>query len=106
MTILYDEKCKFCTSFTKWALKKNKNFILFPIRSKEAKNLLKTKGITFINLQTIYYIDNFVFLKSKAIFKILAKTNSLYKILCVFSFLPIKFTDFFYTIFAKYRHKF
>ena len=105
MTIIYDGNCKFCVRFASWAKTNNPDFVLLSNRDKNARSLLRSKGINFINLFTIYYVDNNVLIKSKAVFKILSNTKSPYKLLCIFSHLPVQFTDYFYNIFSKYRHR-
>jgi predicted DCC family thiol-disulfide oxidoreductase YuxK len=106
MIIIFDNNCKFCTSFANWAKNKNSKFQTQPVRSKEARQLLKEKGIQFINLQTVYYIQEDVYTKSKAVLKILNESKTIYKYLYVFRIFPKRITDWLYDIFAKHRHKF
>lgn len=105
--ILYDEKCRFCTRFAHWATEKNSSLAIVPIRSKEAKQLLKKRGAHFIDLQTVYFIkEEKVNTRSLAIFNIAYHLPFPYRLLSVFKFLPRSFTDYCYKIFAKYRTKF
>lgn len=105
MTIIYDSNCKFCVRFVSWAKSRNPDFVLLSNRDKDARLLLRSKGITFINLFTIYYVDSKVLIKSKAVFEILLNTKSHFKFLYVFRHLPTPFTDYFYNIISKYRYK-
>lgn len=105
--IIYDSECKFCTRFSKWSQSNVKTLEIISVRSKEARKLLRDKGIKFIDLQTIYFVnDNEVWVRSKAIFKIFTNFTSPWKFISFFSFLPTSITDFGYKIFAKYRYYF
>lgn len=104
--IIYDEKCDFCIKFSQWCVKKNHKFIVIPIRSKEARQILRKKGIQFIDLQTIHFVDEKeVFNKSRAVFQIFKKLNCPYCFISVGRYLPRVLTDFFYKLFSKYRYK-
>lgn len=104
--ILYDTNCKFCTHFAHWSVKKQKNFSIISIRDNQSKILLRRFGIKFIDLQTIYFIEEQnVFVRSKAVFKILGFLNYPWKLIALFQYLPVKVTDFFYKLFAKYRYR-
>ena len=106
-TIIYDGKCKFCTKFANWSIKENPNLQIISVRDKAAKELLRTNDIKFIDLQTIYFIETSnVFVRSKAVFKILGYVNYPWKAIQLFSFLPVRVTDYFYKKFAKYRYYF
>lgn len=106
-TIVYDNKCKFCTRFANWAIETNPILSILSIREKEAKELLRNLGIRFIDLQTIYFVDETkIYVRSKAIFKICKFFNYPWKIISVFDFLPAILTDYFYKLFAKYRYYF
>ncbi|MEJ5048298.1 DCC1-like thiol-disulfide oxidoreductase family protein [Chryseobacterium culicis] len=105
--IIYDSECKFCTRFSKWSQSNIETLEIISVRSKEARKILRDKGIKFIDLQTIYYVNNNeVWVRSKAIFEILANFTSPWRFISFFSFLPTFFTDFCYKIFAKYRYYF
>lgn len=104
--IIYDDKCEFCTKFSQWCVRKNHKFKTLPIRSKEARHILKQKGIQFIDLNTIHLVDGeYVFNRSKAVFQIFNNFNFPYFFISLGKFLPQIVTDFFYKIFAKYRYK-
>lgn len=105
MIIVYDEKCQFCIKFSEWCVKHNEKFSTIPIRSKEARQILRAKGIQFIDLQTIHFVDEKeVFNKSRAVFQIFKKLNFPYYFISFGRFLPKTITDYFYKAFAKYRY--
>lgn len=107
LTIIYDSNCKFCTYFAAWCVQKNKNFLILSVRDVDAKLRLRNVGIKFIDLQTIYFIEEQnVFVRSKAIFKILGFINYPWRLMSFFKYLPVKMTDYFYKVFAKYRYFF
>ncbi len=107
LNIIYDSNCKFCTRFAHWCAKKQNEFTILSVRDSEAKTLLRNVGIKFIDLQTIYFIEEQnVFVRSKAVFKILTKVNYPWKLIALCQYLPVKFTDYFYKLFAKYRYYF
>lgn len=105
MNIIYDDKCRFCTNFSEWCINKNSKFNILPVRSKEARQILRDKGIQFIDLQTIYFIDeNKVFNRSKAIFNIFKNFSFPYYFISFGMVLPKPITDYFYNIVAKNRY--
>ena len=109
MIVIYDDKCGFCYSFIKLINSRIKkiNFISISVRSENAKKNLRSYGITFIELNTIFLIkNNTLYSKSTAIFLILKQTKLPLKLIAIFSLLPTKITDKAYIIFAKNRHKF
>lgn len=105
--IIYDAECKFCTRFSKWSQSKVTSLEILSVRSKDAKKILRDNEIKFIDLQTIYFVnDNNVYVRSKAIFKIFHNFSSSWRFISLLSILPVRFTDFWYKVFAKYRYYF
>lgn len=105
--ILYDAKCSFCSKIVRYVLIKSNVFTAIPVQNKEARSVLRMHNITFIDLNTIYFIDNkFVYTKSRAIFNIIRYTSFPLKVLFIFSFLPKRLTDKVYLFVAKNRHIF
>lgn len=105
--IIYDANCKFCTRFAYWCTKKRNDFAILSVRDGEAKNILRNLGIKFIDLQTVHFIEKkTVFVRSKAILKILSNINYPWKLIQIFEYLPVNITDYFYKLFAKYRYLF
>ena len=107
MYVLYDEKCKFCTKFSNWISKKNTAVNILPIRSPEAKALLRDRGESFIDLQTVYFVQGrAVFKRSAAVFEVFSHLGQPWKLMSFLGYLPRGFTDYFYKLFAKYRYAF
>jgi len=103
--IIYDGNCRFCLRFVQWCTKINSIFKTLSVREKEAKLLLKEKGLRFIDLQTIYFLeDDKILVRSKAIFAICRKLKYPWKLLAIFEVLPTPLTDYFYRLFAKFRY--
>ena len=72
-TIIYDSNCKFCKKFLKWSQTKVNFLTLESAREKNARKILYNIGVKFVELNTIYFIDDEVFfVRSKAIFRILS----------------------------------
>lgn len=105
MHILYDDQCKFCTKISQWALAQNRDFTAVSMRSPEAKAMLKHHGIQFIDLQTVYFVNNKVSVRSAAVFNILRHIKTPWRWLSIFRFLPSKLTDFIYKWVAKNRYR-
>ncbi len=105
MNIIYDDKCGFCTKFSEWCVRSNNKFITLPVRSKEARQILRAQGIQFIDLQTIYFVNGGeVFNKSRAVFNIFKNFKYPYYFISFGSVLPRFITDFLYKIVAKNRY--
>lgn len=104
--IIYDSKCKFCTKFAEWCRVQNNSFQILPVRDKQARALLKDLDVIFINLNTIYFINNKkLFTKSRAVFEIMELLTFPWHLFSFFKILPLKLTDHFYELFAKYRYQ-
>lgn len=105
--IIYDAKCNFCSRFAAWSILKNPSLISLSVRDNTAKSILRNFGVKFIDLQTIYYInEDIVFVRSRAIFNICKEFKFPWLIIFYFNYLPVRLTDFFYKKFAKYRYYF
>lgn len=108
MTILYDSKCDFCLWFIRFIEAKRQKSVQidkYDLRTIEARQLLKSHGVNFINLNTIYFVDQEVLVKSKAILRIVRKTSFPYSLLYFFNLLPRKMTDVMYDYVARNRYK-
>lgn len=102
MYIIYDEKCTFCTKFSNWSKMQNTHFKILSIRSREAKSILRNRGVKFIDLHTIYFIDEKnVFNRSRAIFNIFSHFVFPYNMFSIMKLVPQFITDYFYKIVAK-----
>jgi predicted DCC family thiol-disulfide oxidoreductase YuxK len=106
MYLLYDDQCKFCCSIARWAKAQNTDFEVWSVRSSESKVLLKSHGINFIDLQTVYFVEGAVHVRSRAAFRLLRHTRIPWRWLSLFRFLPLPLTDFVYNLIAKNRYRF
>lgn len=105
--VLYDGHCNFCVGVVDFLQKKDKQntFEYLPLQKKEARALLKQKGIDFASLKTIYFVDGEkVHKRSKAIFSIFQKLPMPWRFLSGFRILPVFLTDAVYKLIAKYRY--
>jgi predicted DCC family thiol-disulfide oxidoreductase YuxK len=105
MHLLYDDQCKFCCAIALWAKKQNTDFEVWSVRSSESKVLLKSHGINFIDLQTVYFVEGAVHVRSRAAFQLLRHTRRPWRWLSLFRFLPLPLTDFVYNLIAKNRYR-
>lgn len=106
--ILYDGVCNFCNAVVNFVAEKDRknNFRFAPLQSREARAILRSKDEAFVNLKTVYLVDEKgVFKRSQAIFNVFKKLPYPWKLLSAFSVLPASLTDFFYKIIAKNRYK-
>jgi predicted DCC family thiol-disulfide oxidoreductase YuxK len=105
MHLLYDDQCQFCCAIARWAKAQNAEIEVWSVRSTDSKELLKTHGIHFIDLQTVYFVEGAVYVRSRAAFQLIRHTQRPWRWLALFRFLPLSLTDFCYNFIAKNRHK-
>jgi predicted DCC family thiol-disulfide oxidoreductase YuxK len=105
MNLLYDDQCKFCCAIARWAKKQNTDIEIWSVRSADSKELLKSHGINFIDLQTVYFVEGAVHVRSRAAFRLLRHTRFPWRWLSLFRFLPLPLTDFVYNLIAKNRYR-
>jgi predicted DCC family thiol-disulfide oxidoreductase YuxK len=106
--ILYDGVCNFCNAVVNFVISKDetKVFLFAPIQSREARMLLRSLNEPFVNLKTVYLIDQGkVYKKSEAIFHIMKKLPYPWKALAAMGILPVFLTDKCYAFIAKNRYK-
>ena len=107
--IVYDGQCKFCTAAAQFALAHaaSTTLAVIAVQATEARELLRTRGIQFINLNTIYFITpSAVLVKSTAVFAICTQLKAPYKWLSSCAVLPTWLTDGVYNFIAKNRYRF
>lgn len=105
--ILFDGVCNFCNATVNFIIRHDpdKTFLFSPIQAREARALLREKNIAFINLKTVYLVDNNeVYQRSEAVFKMFQKLPYPWKLLSLLRIFPLFITDFFYKTIAKYRY--
>jgi predicted DCC family thiol-disulfide oxidoreductase YuxK len=105
--ILFDGVCNLCNGAVQFVISNdpNKVFKFASLQSEFAQDFLKNHQLPTQKFDTLILIENDkVFVKSKAVFKIV-KYLPKYNWLRIFSFLPIVVSDFFYDIVSKNRLK-
>lgn len=105
MHLLYDDQCKFCCSIARWAKAQNAEIEVWSVRSADSKELLKSQGIHFIDLQTVYFVEGAVHVRSRAAFQLLRHTQRPWRWLALLRLLPLPLTDFVYNLIAKNRYR-
>ncbi len=106
--ICFDGKCQFCIAVVKFIIQRDPKYKLrfAPIQSQQARILLKERGMNFIGLNTIYFIDNQkIYQRSEAVLRILGSMPYPYKALIVFRMIPRSLRDAFYKWFVASRYK-
>lgn len=111
--IFYDEDCFFCQRCVNFLLKRDKKemFLFGPLHGKAAKEILSAKLPNYKDLKTIILVENFlqmkdrVYIRAKAVLKILWIIGGVWKVLGWFHFLPTHFLDCIYVWIANHRKK-
>lgn len=105
--ILFDGVCNLCNGAVQFVLKNDSRnvFKFASLQSDFAQDFLKKHQLPTENFETLILIENDqVFVKSKAVFKIV-KYLPKYAWLRIFRFLPLAISDFCYDIISKNRLK-
>jgi hypothetical protein len=105
--ILFDGVCNLCNGAVQFVLSNDPNnaFKFASLQSEFAQDFLKNHQLPTQNFDTLILIENEeVFIKSKAVFKIV-KYLPKYSWLNIFKFLPVFISDFFYDIVSQNRLK-
>ena len=106
--IFYDGVCNLCNRLVQFILKKDsqRKFRLVAIQSQVGKDLLKRFNITGDTLRTvIVLVEDRIYIRSRAIFKISNELGGFWKFLLIFSVLPVGFNDLIYNLIAKHRYR-
>ena len=106
--ILFDSKCKFCSNLVAYCISKRdkENIVSIAIQNKDARQILRKLNVSFIDLNTIYFVEGEkVYKRSVAIFQISKYLKFPLNTFFIFSFLPIQLTDFIYKWIAKNRYR-
>jgi len=105
--VIYDGECGFCNASVRFILnQKPSDIIRFVSHQSELGTELRnryhvTEGVDSI----IFLAGNQYYVKSKAIFLILEQTNTAWKYLNFFKFIPAIISDFCYDVIARNRHR-
>ena len=106
--VLYDGECGLCNGTVRYiyAHDRDEQFLYCSLQSERGQTLLAERGVTDIQMDTFYYIENEqCFSKSGGALRVLAQLDSGWKWLAVFRFLPCGFRDWFYDRVARNRHE-
>ena len=107
--LFFDSDCLFCNFWVQFVFKKDKKKQIYfaPLQSDyAAKYLFPLVGHQYKNLNTLYlYHEGKVYEKSQAVLKICELLGGYFLFLLIFKLFPTYFSDFFYDLLAKNRHK-
>lgn len=106
--IFYDGECGLCNRSVQFVLKHERNStILFSaLQSNFTKDFFDKHQLPLPDFSTFYfYKGNQLYKKPTAVFNVVPYLKWYWQPLCVFSILPVKFTDSVYNFIAKRRKK-
>ena len=84
-----------------------KNLKFSSLQGKSGQILLSDLKIDLNEFNTVLFkVNDQVYTKSTAVFKIIDSIGGFYKIFLIFNLLPTKFNDWVYSKIAKYRYKY
>ena len=104
--IFYDGCCALCNRFVKFVLRKDEKG-LFSFASLQSEYASKHVPKAYLENtdSVVLQKDREFHIKSKAAFSILRELRTGWKILTVFSFLPVRVTDLIYDLVATSRYR-
>ena len=106
--IFYDGVCNLCNGLVQFILRKDsrRKFRLLALQSKAGKDLLEHYSISGDTLRTvIVLVEDRIYIRSKAIFKIFNELGGFWNLFLIFSVLPVRFNDLIYNLIAKHRYR-
>lgn len=105
--VLFDGICNFCESSVQFIIKNDQsNSLQFAsLQSNIGQQLLVDYKMPTTIDGVVFIENNIAYYKSAAAFKIARYFGGFWKILNIFSVLPLSFTDFVYDIIAKNRYR-
>jgi predicted DCC family thiol-disulfide oxidoreductase YuxK len=105
--VLFDGVCNFCASSVQFIIRhdKTKSLQFASLQSAIAQQLLSDYKMSKSLDGVVFVEDNKAYFKSAAAFRIARYFGGFWKILNVFSILPLFITDFFYDVIANNRYK-
>lgn len=104
--IYFDGICGLCNSFVKLLLKVDSDLKFATLQGKTGQKLLNKMNFSNSDFDTVIFQKNDqIYTKSTAVFEIFKTIGGFWKILLIFSFLPISITDKLYRYIALKRFK-
>lgn len=108
--LLFDGTCVSCDFIVNLILKNDfkKQFLFAPIQSSWGQMILPSLGLSTEELTTLVLIQNnkTAYTYSSAVFLVFDLLGFPFKFFCFLSFLPVTFTDFIYSLYARNRYRF
>ena len=104
--IYFDGICGLCNSFVKLLLKVDSDLKFATLQGKTGQKLLNKMNFSNSDFDTVIFQKNDqIYTRSTAVFEIFKTIGGFWKILLIFSFLPISITDHLYRYIALKRFK-
>lgn len=106
--VYYDGVCGLCDGFVELLVKldKNKKLKFSSLQGKSGKILLNKLKLDLEEFDTVLFkVNDQVYTKSTAVFKIINSIGGIIKLFLVFNLLPRRFNDWIYSKIAKNRFK-
>ena len=106
--VYYDGVCGLCDGFVELLVKldKNKKLKFSSLQGKSGRILLNKLNLDLEEFDTVLFkVNDQVYTKSTAVFKIINSIGGVIKLFLVFNLLPRRFNDWIYSKVAKNRFK-
>ena len=106
--ILFDGVCNLCDGFVQFVISRDKTgkYKLGSLQSEAAQSILREFNLPEAELKTIVLVENGkVYLRSKAVLKILEQLGGIYKTAVLFKVYPAFISDGVYNFISKHRYK-
>ena len=106
--IIFDGVCNFCNWAVNFIIKRDKKnvFMFTPSQSSAGQELIDRYKLERKGSESIILINNGnILMKSEAVLEIFRYLGGGWKYLRVLKIFPVKFRDWGYTVFAKYRYR-
>ena len=107
--VYFDGVCGLCDWSVNLLVKMDtqKNLKFSSLQGKSGQILLSDLKIDLNEFSTVLFkVNDQVYTKSTAVFKIIQSIGGFFKILLIFNLLPTRFNDWVYSKIAKYRYKY
>jgi len=106
--VYYDGVCGLCDGFVELLVKfdKNRKIKFSSLQGKSGRSLLNKLNLDLEEFDTVLFkVNDQVYTKSTAVFKIINSIGGIIKLFLVFNLLPRRFNDWIYSKVAKNRFK-